>query len=125
MSWQVTNTGTAGQAATVTISASAAATSGGQVIRLRALQGTLAGVSAGHDQMVVRDGNSGSGTIIWSAELSVVVNGGFTVPAGNIDLRASPGNNMTVEFVSGVTGDIETVNAQGDLVPNGYPYGFG
>lgn len=119
--WSITNRGILGAAATATLAAAAAATDGGQVNRLRSLTGTLSGGSAGTDLLVVRDGPSGSGTIIWQSDLSVAANGTASIFMTNMDLRASPGNALTIEFVSGVASDRESVNAEGDYVPLGYP----
>jgi hypothetical protein len=122
--WQISNRGSAGAAATVSLASPANAVGSGQLIRLRSLQATLSGGSSGTDQLVVRDGASGAGTIIWSTDLSIAANGTQIIQQPGLDLRASPGNALTVEFVGGVTNDREDVNAQGDYVPVGYPLGM-
>ena len=61
--------------------------------------------------------------VIWSAELSVPANGADDILLTGLDLRNTPGNGLTVAFVSGVASDVETVNAQGDFIPAGLPYG--
>lgn len=91
------------------------------MVRLRALQATLVGTSAATDQLVVRDGATGAGAIIWSGDLSVPANGIASIQMA-MDLRASVGSALTVEFVNGA-GTAEDVNAQGDFVPVGEPYG--
>lgn len=123
--WTITNRGNAGAAASATQAAPASAgtttLTNRTVVRLRALQARLAGSAAGTDQLVVRDGPSGAGPILLQVDLSVPANGGDGIALTGLDLRASPGNGLTVEFVNGVNSDRETVNAQGDFVPQGYP----
>lgn len=120
--WTITNRSAAGSAATASQAAPASAnTTNRQVNRLRALQCSLQGVAAGTDQLVVRDGATGVGNIIWTSDMIVAVNGYALLSLTGLDLRASPGNALTVEFVSGVASDREAVNAQGDIVPQGYP----
>lgn len=121
--WAISNRGLAGSAATATQSFPAAALVGNQQLRLRALQVTMSGPGAGTDRVVVRDGASGVGDIIWSADLSVQADGFASIFASPLDLRASVGNSLTIEFAAGVASDREDVNAQGDLVSEGYPVG--
>ncbi len=59
-----------------------------------------------------------------TADLAVAANGTATLQLTNLDLRASPGNPLTVEFVSGVASDRENVSAQGDYVSTGWPWGM-
>ena len=123
--WQITNTGTAGGVATVSqVAPTGAALGGNTVVRLRQLACSLGGAAAGIDRFVVRDGASGTGTIIWSMELSVPANGSSIVTEEGMDLRASVGNALTIETVAGVASDLETVNAAGDFVPAGQPWGI-
>jgi len=117
--WHISNRATGGSAATATQAATG--TSGNAQLRCRAIQATLVGTSAATDRLVVRDGASGVGTIIFSADLSVAANGMAALPPTPVDLRASPGNALTVEFVNGA-GTAEDVNAQGDIIPQGWPY---
>lgn len=119
--WSITARASAGSASSASQDAPTSAQGVGQITRLRSLQCTLGGTSAGTDQLVVRDGPTGTGTIIWQADLAIAANGTSPLVISNLDLRASLGNALTVEFVSGVTGDREDVNAQGDFVPQGYP----
>ena len=121
--WSISNRGSAGGAATVSLSAPSGGASSNLTARLRALQCSVAGTAAGTDQLVVRDGATGAGTIIWSQDLSVPANGYAGVNLADLDLRASPGNALTVEFVNGVASDREDVNAQGDWVTRGAGYG--
>ena len=125
--WSITNRSDAGAAATATEAApttlqdQATNNASAQVLRLRSLFASLSGANAGTDQLVVRDGASGVGTIIWQQDLSIAANGTAQVDVGNLDLRASLGNALTIEFVAGVAGDRENVNGVGDFVPRGYP----
>jgi hypothetical protein len=70
---------------------------------------------------VVRDGASGSGTILAQWDLSGAANGSSIIALTGMDLRSTPGNALTVEFVNGLSGNREDVNAQGDFIPSGYP----
>lgn len=119
--WSITNRSIAGSPASASLAAAASAIDGGQVNRLRSLTGTLAGNNAGSDLLVVRDGPSGTGTIIWQTDLGKGVNGMGSMFLANMDLRASPGNALTIEFVNGLATVTESVNAEGDYVPLGYP----
>lgn len=121
--WQINNRGAAGAAATASKTAPAGYAAGNLVLRLRSLTATLAGSGAGTDQLVVRDGASGSGAIIFTCDLSIPANGFASIAQPDLDLRASPGNAITIEFVSGVATDREDVSAQGDYVPQGTAYG--
>jgi len=72
-------------------------------------------------QCVVRDGATGTGTIIWSGSLQAPANGSSNLILKS-DLRASVGNALTAEFTgAGATGTQEAVSMQGDIVPSGYP----
>lgn len=118
--WSISNR----PAATVAASASQAAPGQPMVNRLRALQATLVGTGAGSAQVVVRDGAAGVGTIIWTGDLAVPANGSSVLAVSDLDLRASLGNALTVETASGGGASTQlAVNAQGDLVVNGYGYG--
>lgn len=119
--WSITNRAAAGSASTASIAAPASAKASNICTRLRSISVSLAGSSAGTDQIVVRDGASGSGTILKQWDLSVPANGSSLLFMTGLDIRNTPGNALTVEGVSGVTSDREAVNAEGDFVPQGYP----
>lgn len=125
--WTLSNRSSGG-VASASQAAAAAASSGNQRNRLRALVATLAGTvaAAGSAQLVVRDGPSGTGTIIFTADLSISGTQTAELALSDLDLRASTGNALTVEFVSGsgITGVAQSVNAQGDYVPQGWPLGM-
>lgn len=124
-SWSITNRSTAGAAATASQAAPASAAAQGTQVRLRSLQCRVSGITAGTGQLVIRDGATGAGTIIWTVDLSVATGGvSDEISLTDLDIRATPGNALTVEFTAGVGGDIESVNAQGDYVPVGYPLGM-
>jgi hypothetical protein len=87
-------------------------------LRLRGLQAVISGAGGtGADTLQILDGS----TVIWNMDLSAVANGQAQVSLAPLDIRASIGNNLTVAFVNGVSGDIEDVNMQGDYVPAGWP----
>ena len=120
--WQITNRSAAGAPATAAVAAPASASAQNRVVaRLRALQCSIQSVAAGTDQLVVRDGATGVGAIIWQTDIQVAIGQTAVVVESDMDLRATPGNALTVEFVTGVASDREAVNAQGDFVPQGYP----
>src|SRR5260221_14732986 len=96
--WTITNRGSAGAAATASQAAPTSGLAQGVQLRLRALSASLAGSAAGADQLVVRDGASGTGAIIWPWDLSVPANGGDRVLFFGLDLRGFPGNALTIEF---------------------------
>jgi hypothetical protein len=117
--WAITaRSAAAGNAASANLTAPAQAAGASTQIRLQALQVTLAGTTAGQDQVQVLDG----ATVIWQADLSVPANGNCVLAISGLDLRATPGNTLTIKTINGVGSDYEDVNAQGDYVPQGYPY---
>lgn len=122
--WRISNRPSSGTAASASRAAPTSGLAAGTQVRMRAIQVSLSGSSAGTDQVVVRDGASGAGAIIWTADLSIPANGGQVYNEWQLDLRATPGNALTVEFVNGVANDQESVNAQGDYVPSGWPLGM-
>ena len=121
-SWSISNRGAAGVAATASQAAPAGASVSGiqMQVRLRSIQARLAGTTAGTDQLIIQDG----ATTIWTEDLSVPANGSDQIALSDLDIRATPGNTLTVAFVAGVASDRESVNAQGDYVPVGYPLGL-
>lgn len=115
--WQLT---AQQSAAAATVTQTAVAT-GGQAIRLRSLTFTLSGTSAGAITCVVRDGATGTGTIIWQGSLNCAANGSASIALQDQDLRATSGS-LTVESTgSGGSNTTTSVNAGGDLVQIGYP----
>jgi hypothetical protein len=120
--WQITNRATAGAAASASQAAPTNGSATGMQLRLRSIVASIVGTANMVDRLVVRDGATGVGTIIFSADLGAAGNSGQAVPLSDLDVRASKGNALTVEFVSG-SGTAENVAAQGDLVPVGYPIG--
>jgi hypothetical protein len=120
MTWQVTARSAAGAAA-----ATSAATGPNSTYqtRLRALYCTLGGPAAGSGTVVVRNGATGVGTIIYRSTLNLPSGGVGVLERTGIDLRATAGNALTIEFLAGTASDFQSVNAQGDYVPLGTPYG--
>jgi hypothetical protein len=91
--------------------------------RLRSLYLTVSGGSAGMATMVVRDGLLGVGQIIFEADLYTAANSRDVLDFNNIDLRATAGGVLTVEFLGGTPGAVQQISAHGDYVPFGIPYG--
>lgn len=81
----------------------------------------MSGTAAGTDLLVVRDGATGTGAIIWQSDLVIPDNGTAVIALTGLDLRASVGNALTVEFVAGLASARECISVQGDFVPRGYP----
>ena len=119
MVWQVTNRSTAGNAATAAVAAGSNST---YQTRMRSIYATLRGPAAGSGTMVVRDGLTGIGTIIFQTDLNISASGRDTLALYEFDIRATPGNVMTIEFTAGTPSDFQVVNAQGDYVPPGTPF---
>jgi hypothetical protein len=118
--WWITASGNPGDRAWVSIGLGPNPT---YQTRLRSLYLVLSGSSAGSATMVVRDGLTGIGTIIFEADLYTAANGWNFLDYNEIDLRASVGNVLTVEFVTGTPGDVQEINAGGDYVAPGTLYG--
>jgi hypothetical protein len=83
----------------------------------------LDGPAAGSGTVVVRDGATGVGTVIFHSTLSLPGGGIDVLNRTDIDLRATAGNSLTIEFLAGTASDFQSVNAQGDYAPPGTPYG--
>jgi hypothetical protein len=122
--WTITNRSAAGAPASASQAAAAQAVPAGAQVRLRSLQCSIQSVAAGTDQLVVRDGASGVGAILWQTDIQVAIGQFAMVQITGLDIRATPGNALTVEFVAGIASNREAVNAQGDFVPYGYPMGM-
>lgn len=120
MTWQVTTRSTAGVAATISVATGPNST---YQTRLRAAHCSLDGSAAGSGTVVVRDGPSGSGTIIFQATLNLPGSGIDRLNRTDFDLRATVGNVLTVEFLAGTASDFQSINAQGDYIPPGIQYG--
>jgi len=119
--WQITNRPAGAAQATASVAAPTNAATTGTQTRLRCISASLSGTSAGAGELVVRDGASGSGTVIWSKDLNSAANGLASIDLCGLDLRATPGNALTVEFTAGGGASTqENVNAQGDFVQQGF-----
>ena len=122
--WVITNFPSTATVATAGQVVPASAKAVGQVTRLRSLQVSVAtGATAQTPlQWVVRDGATGAGTIIATGALSAPANSVAAVDLTGLDLRASLGNAITVEFTAaGVSASQQAVSAQGDYVAHGAP----
>jgi hypothetical protein len=120
MTWQLTTRSLAGAAASIAVATSQ---NSKYQTRLRAMYCTLAGASSGSGTVVVRDGASGTGTVMFEGTLSISVNSRDLINRTDLDIRATVGNVLTIEFLAGTAGDFQAINAQGDYIPPGIPYG--
>lgn len=108
--WQQTARAATGNA-TVTAAAPAGGAVGGTIVRLRALQISTGAVAL---TAQVLDGAA----VIWQEDIPAA---GQNVALVALDLRASPGNALVVQFVGTNTTVPTDINAQGDYIPVGYP----
>ncbi len=60
---------------------------------------------------------------MFEATISIPANSRDLVNRTNLDIRATAGNVLTVEFLAGTSGDFQAINARGDYIPPGLPYG--
>jgi hypothetical protein len=120
MTWQVTTRSLAGVAASIGVATSLNPT---YQTRLRAMYCTLSGSNAGSGTVVVRDGPTGTGAIKFEATMSIPANSRDLINRTDLDIRATVGNVLTIEFLAGTSGDFQSINAQGDYIPPGIPYG--
>lgn len=108
-------------AAAASVAQAAPATSAGQSVRLRQLSASTIGTAPGTPLLVVRDGATGTGTIIWQSDMSNAITSADRVVMVNCDLRATPGNALTVEFTTLPANTTQAISLSGDFVPAGYP----
>lgn len=122
--WTIADFPSTAAQATASQAAPAAAGANGQVTRLRAMQISISAAATAQTpiQWMVRDGDSGGGAILMTGALAAPADSVAAVNLAGLDLRASPGNALTVEFAgAGVSGSQASVSAQGDFIPQGYP----
>lgn len=122
--WSITNFPATATAASASQAAPTNGSTTGMVVRCRAVSFSVAcaGTAQTPLQGVIRDGPTGTGTIMQNFVLAGPQDGSSIVQLSGLDVRASLGNAITVEFVANnVTASQSTVSAQGDLVPQGYP----
>lgn len=111
--WTLVDSEAAGVQSTVTKAA------GGAGVRhvLRSLTGTLitTGANSGLATVVVRDGASGLGTILYrfSLALSGTANTEDHFGLSDLNLIGSANTAMTIEFTAGTANLIETISASG------------
>lgn len=111
--FSLVSTPAAATQATATLPAAAA------VVRhvLKSLTATLAcGATAQATPavLVVRDGASGAGTILWAQQVILPVNGVWSIAITDLSLLGSRGTAMTVEFTgAGVAGSVQSISATG------------
>lgn len=122
--WNINSVPSTAAQATATQAAPAGGLAAGLILRLRSIVAAVAtGATAQTPlQWVIRDGASGSGTILRTGVVAAPANSGDAMIEESMDVRASPGNALTVEFTAaGVTASQESVSASGDIIPQGYP----
>lgn len=125
-SWSLNNYPTIGERASATQSVPANAATTGVVLRLRSLQLSLGASGSAQPplRVNVRDGQQGTGTILWSQTLAAPANGVASVFLDNLDIRASVGSSLSIEFgAAGIATTQQSVAGQGDMVPVGYSVG--
>jgi hypothetical protein len=62
----------------------------------------------------LRDGATGAGTILWSKQVILPVNGVWEVNLGSLNIPGTAGNAMTLEFsAAGAAGTFESVSMTG------------
>jgi len=122
--WNITSNPAGGAQATATHAAVPAIV--GQAAKshiCQSIHATLADgtgtAAAAAISIVLRDGPSGSGAIIWSSQLSVPATVGQAaapVEISGLTIPGTPGNAMTLEFTAaGAANVFETVSATGFL----------
>ena len=116
--WQLTAQASAAQATAAVTSGTVA----GQVIRLRSVFFSLSGTSAGAVTVVVRDGATGAGTIIWQGSLNSAANAGDFILQNGLDVRATSGTLTVESTASGGANTTTSLNASGDFVQLGASY---
>lgn len=120
--WQTTNASTASQNVAGLVAISGGSTANA-AIRCRSLQVTCFGTGVPSATLVVRDGATGAGAIIFQASLAALTAqvAGFT--STDLDLRATSGT-MTIETTGSAGATITTlINAQGDYTVVGRAFG--
>ena len=91
-----------GAAATVQATISRAADAGGRHVCKSITASIATGATAsGVEQVVLRDGATGAGTILWSCFLSAPVNGTANISVSGLNIIGTKGVAMTLEFVAG------------------------
>lgn len=124
--WSITSYPSAGERASGTQGPTANAGTTGLVIRLTSIQASLAasGSIQAPLRVIIRDGQQGTGTIIWSAAVTALANTVAGIFITGLDIRSSVGSSLAVEFsATGATNAQQSINAQGDMVPVGYNVG--
>lgn len=69
--------------------------------------------------IVLRDGLTGAGAVLWASGMGVTASGGVSSPPVEISgltIQGTPGNAMTLEFTGGLALCLETVAMTGILV---------
>lgn len=107
-----------GAAAQATISKGAVAAVRHVCTSISATLATGATAQAAAGVLVLRDGASGAGTILWSKQVILPVNGVWEVDISGLNIVGSINTAMTLEFTAaGVAGSFESVSLTGYDAP--------
>jgi hypothetical protein len=99
-----------GLAAQATVSSEAPAPGNRIIVDSICARVTGAAAGSGNCYVVLRDGASGAGAVIWQAALSAPINGGDGVAIVQLGIPTSAGNVATLEFTAaGGAGTQESV----------------
>ena len=82
----------------------------------KSITATLAavGTASGAEVVVLRDGATGAGTVLWSGVLSVPTNSSDNIAIAGLNIIGTKNTAMTLEFVAGgATGTFESVAISG------------
>lgn len=95
------------------------------VNRIRSLLVSVAGdgtLPTGIVHIVIRNGASGVGSIVWNGVVQAAATGSVSLAATDLDIRSGAGNAITLESTGGGAGNSQlAISVQGDIVPEGYP----
>lgn len=109
--WSITHDPGAGVKATISKGADA---TGAHVCRGFSISLNAVAAIAAPIQVVVRDGATGAGTILWSARLTAPAGTTIIVERNGLNIRGSVNTAMTIEFAAAPAGtDFQAVNLNG------------
>lgn len=114
--WQVNNTPAAATQATALKAAGAAGVR--HVCKRITASVAAAGTASGVVTIVVRDGLTGAGAVLWSAVIGCIINGGQAIDLDNLDLVGTAATGMCVESTAaGAATSVISVTMQGYDLP--------
>lgn len=116
--WSITNSAAASTAASATQVAPSNFSATGMTIRARAFSATVAAATSGAALLQL----VGGGSVLKSWQMAVSSGGmDAQIVIADQDIRCNSGDSLVIAFASGTPGCAQTVNAEGDYVPVGYP----